>query len=397
MERRQRRVTQEAKAMTREEVLRKAFEGKLSWQQAADICGMTPRHLRRVRERYEAEGKGGLRDRRAGRRQPRRITEKTLNELCRLKREVYPDFSIRHFHQFATEKHRLKLSYTKTRDILQVRGLVDKAPSRGKYRRKRERRPMRGMLVHLDASTHEWIAGLPKWDLNVALDDADGRILHARFVEQEGTRSTLIALEDVLARRGRFCEFYTDRGSHFTTTSVGNEGPNEEQRGQVARALKALGIRHILARTPQARGRSERCFGTLQGRLPQELRVAGVKTYPAANEYLEKHFVADFNRRFTVEPTHAESAFVPIAGIDLRLLLSVQHERTVQKDNTVIFERKHLQLAPTAARPHFVRCPVLVHEFSDRTLGISYQGKLIASFAEDGEPIIVTRRKRRAA
>ena len=383
--------------MTREEILRKAFEGKLTWQQAADICGMTPRHLRRVREHYLALGSEGLRDRRAGRYLPKRILGATLDELCRLKREVYPDFSIRHFHEFATEKHGLALSYTMTRTTLQLRGLADKAPSRGKYRRHRERRPMRGMLIHLDASTHEWIAGLPKWDLNVARDDADGRVLHARFVEQEGTHSTLFALEHLLVTWGRFCEFYTDRGSHFTTTTVAGAGPDDEQRGQVARALRALGIRHILARTPQARGRSERCFKTLQGRLPQELRVAGVKDYPRANEYLEKTFVPDFNRRFTVEPTQPESAFVPIAGIDLRLLLSVQHERTVQKDNTVMFERRHLQLVPTANRPHFARCPVLVHEFSNRTLGISYQGKLVASFTEDGEAIIVKRSKRRAA
>lgn len=382
--------------MTREEVLRKAFDGRITWQQAADICGLTPRHLRRLRERYQVLGPPGLRDGRAGRRQPLRIAMATLDELCRLKAEVYPDFSIRHFHEFATEKHGLALSYTMTRSVLQMRGLVDKAPARGKYRRKRERRPMRGMLVHMDASMHEWIVGLPMWDLNVTLDDADGRILHARFVEQEGTRSTLAALEHVLVRWGRFCEFYTDRGSHFATTSDASKGPNAEQNGQVTRVLKALGIRHILARTPEARGRSERCFKTLQGRLPQELRAAGITDYAAANEYLEKHFVPDFNRRFTVEPTQAESAFVPIAGMDLQLLLSVQHERTVQKDNTVVFERMHLQLPSTQQRLHFVRCPVLVHEFLDGTIGVSHQGRLVARFTSDGE-FLVERRKRRAA
>jgi len=370
--------------VTRVEILRKAFEGKLTWMQAATICGVTPRHMLRLREQYQALGPPGLRDGRAGRRQPKRIPQQTLDEICRLKCDVYGDFSIRHFHQFATEKHGLKISYTMTRDLLQIRGLVEKAPGRGKYRRKRERRPMRGMMLHLDASTHTWIAGLPQWDLVVALDDADGRILYARFVEQEGTTSTFEALRHVLTRWGRFCELYTDRGSHFCRTSRAGEGPDEEQRTQLARVLKTLGIGHILARSPEARGRSERCFGTLQGRLPQELRVAGITDYDGANEYLEKHFVPDFNRRFSVEPAQPETAFVPLAGVDLELLLSRQHERIVQKDNTVVLGKLHLQLASTAERFHFVRCPVLVHEFLDGSLGVSYQGRLIARFTADG-------------
>jgi hypothetical protein len=395
MRRAERQLAQEAKAMTREEILRKAFEGKLTWQQAADICGLTARHLRRLRERYQANGRAGLVDGRAGRRQPLRIPEETLDELCRLKQEVYPDFSIRHFHQFATEKHGLRLSYTMTRNVLQLRGLVDKSPGRGKYRRRRERRPMRGMLVHLDASTHRWLPELPMADLVVALDDADGRILHARFVPQEGTVSTLEALWHVLLRWGRFCALYTDRGSHFCTTTEAGHDPDEEQQGQVWRVLKALGIRHILARSPEARGRSERCFGTLQGRLPQELRLAGIHDYEAANAYLAQHFVPDFNRRFVVEPTHPESAFVQIAGVDLELLLSVQHERVVHNDNTVSLNGLVLQLPATAQRVHFARCPVLVHEFLDGRLGVSYQGKLLARFTRDGQ--LVTPRKKKAA
>jgi len=240
--------------MTRLEVLRKAWEGAMTWQQAADICGLTARHLRRLRERYQLLGEAGLRDGRAGRRQPLRIAPEVLEELCRLKREVYPDFSMQHFHEFAREKHGMKLSYTMTRNVLQSRGLVEKAPARGKHRRKRERRPMRGMLVHCDASTHSWIAGLPMRDLVVMLDDADGRILYARFVEQEGTASTLAALSHVLERQGRFSEFYTDRGSHFCKTTRAEAGPDEVQQGQVSRVLQVLGIRHILARSPEAAG-----------------------------------------------------------------------------------------------------------------------------------------------
>jgi hypothetical protein len=348
--------------------------------------------MSRLRERYERLGIDGLRDGRTGKFQPRRISEETEKEVCRLKREVYPDFSVRHFYEFAMSRHGLKLGYTWTLIVLQKHGLAEKGASRGRYRRKRERRPMRGMLLHLDASRHAWIAGLPMADLNVMLDDADGRILYARFVPEEGTRSTLAALDHVLRRWGRFCELYTDRGSHFCRTSTASAGPDEEQQGQVSRVLKVLGITHILARSPEARGRGERAFGTIQGRLPQELRLAGIRDYAAANDYLDRHFVRDFNRRFTVEPAQRESAFVPLAGLDLQLLLSVQHERRVRADNTVLFEGLTMQLPSSPLRAHFARCPVIVHEMIDDRLAVSYQGRMIARFDRDGERIEDRRR-----
>lgn len=371
--------------MTRREVIQKAIEKHITWVQAATICGVTPRHMSRLRERYERLGIDGLRDGRGGKAQPRRISEETEREVCRLKEEDYPDFSVRHFHEFAVRDHGLKLGYTWTLVVLQKHGLAEKAASRGQYRRKRERRPMRGMLLHLDASRHEWLAGLPMWDLNVMLDDADGRILDARFVPEEGTHSTLAALDHVLRRWGRFCELYTDRGSHFCRTTTAGADPDDEQHGQVARVLKVLGIRHILARSPQARGRSERAFGTIQGRLPQELRLAGIRDYAAANEYLERHFIRDFNHRFTVAPAQSESAFVPLAGLDLRLLLSVQHERRVRADNTVLFEGLTMQLTSSPLRAHFARCPVIVHELIDQSLAVSYQGREIGRFDRCGE------------
>jgi hypothetical protein len=276
-------VARDVKAVTRVDVMRKAVEGTITWSQAAEVLRVTPRHMLRLRWVYEQFGVPGLRDRRTGRRMPTRLDPALVEELCRLRRERYADFSIRHFHQFATEKHGLHISYTWTRKVLQMTGLAEQAPGRGKYRRKRERRPMVGMMVHLDASTHAWLPGRPMQDLVVALDDAGGRILYARFLPQEGVYSTLCALRHVLTRYGRFCELYTDRGSHFCRTTQAADGPDAEQDGQVSRVLKALGIRQILARSPEARGRSERCFGTIQGRLPQELRLHEITSYDAAN------------------------------------------------------------------------------------------------------------------
>jgi len=370
--------------MTRQDVIKKAIEGSINWIQAADILRLTTRHVRRLRERYEHHGLTGLRDERGKWKRPSRIPVAVVEEICRLKREVYPDFSVRHFHDFATDRHGIKVSYTWAKDILQMNGLAEKSPGRGKYRRKRERRPMVGMLLHLDASTHPWISGVPHQDLVVMLDDADGRILFARFFPQEGTHSTLVALKYVLVRFGRFCEFYTDRGSHFCRTGKAGEAPDEEQNGQVARVMRALGIRHILARSPEARGRSERAFGTIQGRLPQELRLAGVSNYDEANTYLDRTFVPGFNRRFTVTPAEAESAFTSLAGIDLDLLLTSQHARIVRNDNTVVFGKLELQLPKSKDRIHFARCPVLVHEFLDGTLGVSFQSRLIGRYDREG-------------
>jgi transposase len=384
MESIERRVQREARAMTRREVITKAIAGELSWVQAAAVLGITARHMRRMRRGYERWGMSAVMDQRGGRPRRKRISVGTIEMLCRLKREVYADFSVRHFFEQVSEKHQVKVSYNWLRLMLQEAGVVEREPARGQYRRRRERRPMVGMLVHLDASTHAWIAGLPPQDLVVALDDADGRILYARFFAQEGSASTFAALESVVRRYGRFCELYTDRGSHFCTTRDAAAGPDAEQNGQVSQALRALGIAHILARSPQARGRSERAFGTIQGRLPQELRLNRITNYADANRYLDEHFIADFNRRFTVAPAQKQSAFTQLPGIELDLVLSAKHERIVRNDNTVVFRNLILQLPTTRQRIHFVRCPVTVHQFANATLGVSYQGRLLARYDSNG-------------
>ena len=379
--------------MTRLEVIGRALAGSISWIDAATILGISPRQARRLKRRFECFGKEGLLDGRRGLARARRVSDETVASILRLRRERYADFSIRHFHEHLVEKHTVRVSYTFTLHLLQLHGLADKFPGRGRYLRKRERRPLPGMLLHLDASTHSWIEGLPAQDLVVMLDDADGRILHARFVAQEGVASTLAALLDVLRRHGRFCQLYTDRGSHFCRTERAGEDPAEVQLGQIPRVLRALGIEHVRARSPEARGRSERCFGTLQGRLPQELRLHGVLTYDQANRFLDERFTADFNRRFTVAPRERGTAYTPLTGLDLELLVSAQHERIVQKDNTVVFDRLFLQLPPSPDRIHYARCPVVVHELVDGTLAVTFHGKPIGRFTREGSTLCLHSKK----
>lgn len=381
--------------MTRYDIVVRATAGKLTWTQAAEVLGITPRHMRRLREEFREHGIDAFCDKRGGRPRKKRIKEDTVALICRLKSDVYEDFSVQHFYEKLTEEHGVQISYSWTLQILQTAGIVEKSRGRGRYFRKRERRPMRGMMLHIDGSTHEWIPSLPMWDLVAVLDDADGRLLYAQFFKEEGTLSTFTALHHVLKKYGRFCELYHDRGSHFGLTSKAGQRPDEEQNGQVSRALKALGIKQIYANTPQARGRSERAFGTIQGRLPQELRLEGIKNYQDANVYLEKEFIPSFNRRFTVKPQLREAAYVPLAGLDLSLLLSIQHERTVKNDNTVQFFGTTLQLPSTRARYHYARCPVLVHELTKGTLAVTYQGNLVAEYTKDGELMKVNKPKRK--
>ena len=374
--------------MTVAEVCIKAMEGRITWLQAADICGLSARQLRRLRLRYEKLGLEGFRVGRAGKHQPRRIPAEVEAEVCRLRRKEYEDFTVQHFLEMLREKHDFTYGYTWLLTMLQRNGLAERHTTPGSYRRKRERRPMTGMLLHLDASRHAWLGqSQPMWDLNVLLDDADGRILHGLFVPEEGVRSTQLALRDVLVRHGRFCELYTDRGSHFCTTTKAEHGPDDVQNGTVSRALALLGIHHILARTPQARGRSERCFGTIQGRLPQELSLDGITSYEAGNRYLQERFMPAFNGRFTVTPREPESAFTRLDVREIDMALSERFSRKVRADNTVEFQKMELQLGRGAIRQHFARCPVTVHRMVDDTLLITHDGTVIGRYTADGATI----------
>jgi len=376
--------------MTKHEVLMRAIAKQITWIQAAQICGMSDRQMRRLKREFERRGYEAVIDHRGRTARRQRIALATLEQVCALKRDRYPDFSVQHFWEKLTAEHGIAISYTWTKLTLQGAGLVEKSPGRGRYRRRRDRRPLRGLMVHLDASRHRWLPEVAMQDLVVALDDADGRMLYAAFVPEEGTASTFAALHHILATHGRFAELYTDRGSHFCHTAQAGGAASTEHDGDVSRALKVLGIRQILAYSPQARGRSERAFSTIQGRLPQELRVAGITTYAQATDYLQRVFLPDFNRRFTVAPAQPGSAFVPVGAVDLALLLSAHHPRTVQNDSTVLFRTRALQLPRCPDRLHYVRCQVTVHEFPDTTLGVSYQGRLLARYDADGHPLLAS-------
>ncbi len=263
-------------------------KGRLTAEEAGELLGVSARHFRRLRGRYEEAGADGLRDRRLGRVSGRRAPESELERMRRLYREEYADFTVKHFHEELRRRHDYTLGYTVTRLALQSAGLVTKAKRRGQHRKKRPRRPLPGMLLFQgDGSTHRWIGALGhNLDLVVTLDDATGAIYSAILVAQEGTMSSFLGLQETIAAHGLFGALYTDRGSHYFLTRKAGGKVDKAQPTQVGQALARLGIRHIASYAPEGRGRMERVFGTLQQRLPPELRHAAITGVEAANRYL---------------------------------------------------------------------------------------------------------------
>jgi hypothetical protein len=366
-----------------EEAFEKYQRRRLTSEEAGELLGMSGRNFRRLCIRYEEDGIEGLRDRRLGKASPRRAPASELERMRELYRECYGDFTVKHFHEQLQRRHHYKLGYTVTRLSLQSAGLVAKAKRRGAHRKKRVRRPLPGMMLFQDGSTHRWIAALERdVDLIVTLDDATSDIYSAFFVEQEGTMSSFLGLAETIGRHGLFGALYTDRGGHYFITRNGKV--DKTQLTQVGRALSQLGITHIPSYSPQARGRMERVFGTLQNRLPQELRLARIKTLAAANRYLKDRFVPDYNARFAVPAAEPGSAFVPYAGRPIADVLCVQEDRVVGADNCVSWRRRSLQIPPQRHRQHYVRATVRVLEYPDGRLAIFDGPRCLARFDPTG-------------
>jgi hypothetical protein len=368
-----------------EEAFEQYQRRRLTGEEAGDLLGMSGRHFRRLCVRHEEDGIEGLRDRRIGKVSPRRASARELGRMQDLYRERYSDFTVKHFHEQLVERHGYKLCYTVTRLSLQAANLVAKAKRRGAHRKKRVRRPLPGMLLFQDGSTHRWIAALGHdLDLVVTLDDATGAIYSAILVEQEGTMSSFLGLAETIARQGLFGALYTDRGGHYFLTRKGASKVDKKDLTQVGRALSQLGITHIPSYSPQGRGRMERVFGTLQKRLPQELRLARIRTVAAANRYLRDHFVPDYNARFAVPAAEPGSAFVAYGGRPIADVLCVQEDRVVGADNCVSFKRRSLQIPPQRHRQHYVRATVRVHEYPDGCLAIFDGPRCLARFDPKG-------------
>ena len=369
-----------------EEVYGRFRRGRLSCEEAADLLSVSVSTFGRCRRRYDAEGAEGLYDRRIGRASARRVPVDEVTRVIELYATKYFDFNVKHFHEKLVNEHAFKRSYTWTKRVLQGAGQVKRAKKRGAHRRKRPRRALPGMMLHQDGSRHAWVTAV-EWDLIVTMDDATSEIYSAFLVAEEGTMSSFQALLEVIGERGLFGSLYADRGSHYWTTKESGAGVDKDNPTQVKRALDQLGIALIPASCPEARGRSERMFGTLQGRLPQELRAAAITTLEGANRYLREVFVPAHNARFCVPLATAGSAFVPYVGRALADILCVQEERTVSNDNTVRYNGLSLQIPPDRHRNHYVKVKVRVHDYPDGHLAVFHGPRCLARYDNKGNQL----------
>jgi transposase len=337
------------------DVLSRWERKELSGLEAGELLGVSERQFRRYRDRYEEDGLAGLADKRLGKASVRRVPVDEIAWMLDQYRSQYWGWNVKHFHERLQRHHGFNWGYTWVKTQLHAAGLVERAKRRGAHRRKRPRKPCEGMMLHQDGSRAEWLAGSPPLK--------------------------------VFAMKGLPSSLYTDRGSHYFFTPKAGEAIDKERLTQVGRALDRLGIEHIAAYSPEARGRSERMFGTLQDRLAKELKLAGMADIKAANRFISEVYLADHNARFARPPELAESAFVAVDPANLAEILCIEEERIVARDNTVAYEGIRLQLPESRVRAHYVKARVKVREYPDGGLAVFHGPRLLARYDGDGRPV----------
>jgi hypothetical protein len=377
------RYVQENRKMRFQEAYEGWNEGRLTQTEAALLLGQCERSFRRHIERFEADGMQGLLDRRLSQISKRRASSAEVGHVVQLYKNSFAGWNLAHFHSKYKAEFKGQRSYSWLKSVLQGAGVVKASKRRGKHRIKRARAPLAGMMLHQDASTHRWVPEAV-WDLVVTMDDATGEHTSMFFCHQEGSDSSFHGIGQTIARYGLFASLYTDRGSHYFTTPEAGGKVDKVNLTQVGRALKQLGIGHIGAYSPEARGRSERAFQTHQGRLPQELARAGIVDMGRANQYLEQVYRPTHNREFCVASTLPGKAYVAFISGSLPDILCQQHERTVNNDNCVSVEGLSLQIPADEFRYHYVRTQVRVHRYYDGTLALFHGPRKLASFDAHG-------------
>jgi len=378
------------RAMKIVEVMLKAMAREIKWIQAADILGVTPRTIRRMRAVYQEQGIAGLGDRRRGRPSPRRAPYELVEKVLCLYVDKYFDFNVKHFHEQLLNRHGLSCSYTWTKNLLQTAGYVKRSKGRGGHRRRRERRPLFGQMLHLDGSEHEWLAHKPgeRQVLLLVVDDATGKNLAANLVTAEATKACLGVMREVVENYGIPAQLYTDRHSVYWYTQKAGGKVDRERLTQFGRAMEELGVEMIPGYSPQARGRSERWNGTWQGRLVAELRLAGIADLAAANRYIAAKFLPGLNHQFSHEAAEPGSAFVGAHGADLDRIFAIRHDgRMVANDNTIRVNNLTLQLEKSRFRDHFVKCRVDVFEHLDGTYMVAWKKRTIGRYDQNGRDL----------
>lgn len=378
-------LLQEVRQMRFEEAYGGWKRGSLTQEEAARILGVCDRTFRRYTQRFDDGGMEALLDKRISQASHRLAPVDEVMALAERYRKRYRGWNVCHFHSHYRRDGGTR-SYTWVKKCLQKAGLVKKAPRRGAHRKRREREPLPGMMIHQDGSRHEWVPG-KMWDLIVTMDDATNEHYSMFFVEEEGTWSSFRGVRDVIVLHGLFSSFYSDRGSHYWITPKAGGKVDKENPTQFGRAMKTLGIEMIPSYSPEARGRSERMFGTHQGRLIKELALYEITDMAAANRYIEEVYLPAFNEEFMQPPLEEGSAFVPWIGGNSDEILCEQYDRSVGRDNCVSFEGKKLQIPADKHRCHYIKANVRVHGYEDGSMAIFHGPRRLADYDRDGKPV----------
>ncbi len=372
-----------------QDVFEQAHHKQLTWKEAAEILRVDERTIRRWKQTVEENGYEGLFDQRTKRPSLKKAPESIQNQVLKLYRDTYRDWNVKHFHEQLT-KYGIGYKYTWVKNLLQGAGFVEVRSRKSKHRQRRERKPLPGMMLHIDGSQHSWIPALGSamQQLIVVMDDANNDVYYAKLVPEEDTRECMLALRHVVKTKGLFCSLYSDRAAHFFRTAQAGQKIDLTSLSQLARALYELGIETIPAYSPEARGRGERLFETWQGRLPNELKLHAIKTIPDANRYILESFLP-WHRKSLIKPQAQKgSAFTPYHGKNLDLIFSIKESRIVAGDNTISWNNLILQIKPSKFRFSFAKCKVMVHGHLDGTVSVIYGPHLIAKFNPNSMPAL---------
>jgi len=376
-------------------ILKELIDKKLTGSEASELLGISYVHVSRLKKKFSEGGFEAILRHPPSFAPNKKITKHTIVQILKLRNKIYYDFNIMHFKEKLEEQHHIQVSYETLRQIL-IHHKIHKPKKKKKIHRMRRRMPKSGMLIQMDSSEHRWLEHInEKWHLVATIDDGNNEVNSAQFFPKDTSYANMHVLKSLIEKKGIFTALYVDKASHFTTTRYQgihyNVNPEQDDT-QIERALNELNITLIPANSPQAKGRIERLFRLFQDRLIKEMRLAKIRNYQRANEFLINNFLPWYNARFTKK--HVESAYTPLpADTNLDIIFSIKKERIVNHDNTIQICRQIVQIPPTNIRLSFAKAVVDVCLLDNKHIVVLYKNEIIAKSKLSGKNKLVKKER----
>jgi transposase InsO family protein len=373
-------ITLSQREVTRYEVIKGAIDRKISNNEAARLLGISRRQVIRIKNRVRRVDLKGIVHGNRGRRPKLAISNETKEMILSLYQGKYNGFNVLHFGEFLKEAHDIEVSRETLRKLLLDAGLRTKVKSPPRHRSRRAKMPRGGLLVQMDSSEHQWLDDGTLW-LIATIDDATGEVPYALIVDSDSGENNMRVLKRMVEKKGIPAALYTDGASHFVTQRHYSYRVNlkyDYGPTQIERALKELGVKLIIAGSPQAKGRIERLFGTLQDRLLKELKLHQISTIKKANNYLHRRFLPKFNKKFSIAPKDPQSGWrILPKELNLHSIFSIKEHRTVRADNTISYKNRTFQILPDKHRISFAKAQVMVEKRLDDSIHIKYKDQYL--------------------